>query len=75
AIFERAVAAAGAPAVRCAMVGDRLDNDILAAKRNGMRGVWMLRGEAPPEPTEDQLARVDGSVRSLTELPEALGRL
>ncbi|MGH2764373.1 MAG: HAD family hydrolase [Actinomycetota bacterium] len=39
AIFERAVAAAGAPAGRCAMVGDRLDNDVLAAKRNGMRGV------------------------------------
>ena len=74
-IFEHALATAGAPAERCAMVGDRLDNDIVAAKRHGMRGVWLLRGEAPPEPTEEQLARADASVRTLEELPEALGRL
>jgi putative hydrolase of the HAD superfamily len=74
-IFEHALAEAGAPAERCAMVGDRLDNDVLAAKRHGMRGVWMLRGEAPPAPTEDQLARVDVAVRTLDELPAALGRL
>ena len=74
-IFEHALRAAGAPAVRCAMVGDRLDNDVLAAKRHGIRGVWLLRGEAPPEPTEEQLARVDASVRTLDELPAALDRL
>lgn len=71
-IFEHALAQAGVPAARCAMVGDRLDNDILAAKRHGMRGVWMLRGEAPPQPTEEQLSRVDASVRTLEELPAAL---
>jgi HAD superfamily hydrolase (TIGR01549 family) len=74
-IFEHALNEAGVPAERCAMVGDRLDNDILAAKRHGMRGVWMLRGEAPPAPTEDQLARVDAAVRALDELPAALSRL
>jgi HAD superfamily hydrolase (TIGR01662 family) len=74
-IFEHALREAGAPAGRCAMVGDRLDNDVLAAKRHGMRGVWMLRGEAPPTPTEEQLARVDASVHTLDELPAALGRL
>ena len=57
------------------MVGDRLYNDVLAAKRHGMRGVWMLRGEAPPAPTEEQLARVDAAVRTLDELPEALDGL
>jgi putative hydrolase of the HAD superfamily len=71
-IFEHALREAGAPATRCAMVGDRLDNDVLAAKRHGMRGVWLLRGEAPPEPTEEQLARVDTAVRTLEELPAAL---
>lgn len=74
-IFGHAIREAGVPPARCAMVGDRLDNDILAAKRHGMRGVWLLRGEAPPEPTEEQLARVDASVRTLEELPAALGRL
>ncbi len=75
AIFEHALAEADAPAARCAMVGDRLDNDVLAAMRHGMRGVWLLRGEAPPEPTDDQLARVDAAVRTLGELPGVLLRL
>lgn len=74
-IFEHALSEAGSPAARCAMVGDRLYNDVLAAKRHGMRGVWMLRGEAPPAPTEEQLARVDATVHTLDELPAALDRL
>ena len=75
AIFEHALAEADAPATRCAMVGDRLDNDVLAAMRHGMRGVWLLRGEAPPEPTDEQLAAVDAAVRTLAELPGILLRL
>ena len=34
-----------------------------------MRAVWMLRGEAPDEPTEAQLSEADGWVRDLTEIP------
>lgn len=75
AIFEHALAEAGVPGDRCAMVGDRLDNDIVAAKRHGMRGIWLLRGEAPDEPDASQLAQVDAAIRSLEELPEALARL
>lgn len=74
-IFGHALAQAGAPPERCAMVGDRLDNDIVAAKRHGMRGVWILRGEAPPVPSAEQLARTDATVRSLDELPRALAQL
>lgn len=74
-IFQHALREAGVPASRCAMVGDRLDNDVVAAKRHGMRGVWLLRGEAPPEPTKRQLARVDASVHTLEELPETLRSL
>jgi putative hydrolase of the HAD superfamily len=74
-IFEHALKEAGVSSKRCVMVGDRLDNDVLAAKRHGMRGVWMLRGEAPPAPTEEQLASVDASVHTLEELPAALGDL
>ena len=71
-IFEHALAQAGAPTGRCAMIGDRLDNDIAAAKAQGMWAVWVLRGEAPDEPTPDQLAVADAAVRTLTELPAAL---
>ena len=74
-IFQHALAEAGVPARRCAMVGDRLDNDVLAAKRHGMRGVWLLRGEAPSKPTEEQLAGVDASALTLEELPAVLASL
>jgi putative hydrolase of the HAD superfamily len=75
AIFEWALQEAGSPAERCAMVGDRLDNDVVPARRQGMKGVWLLRGEAPDDPTPQQLAWADLSVRSLGDLPVGLGRL
>ncbi len=74
-IFEHALREAGSPPERCAMIGDRLDNDIVAAKANGMRAVWLLRGEAPDEPTPEQLRVPDAVVRALTELPAALAGL
>lgn len=74
-IFRAALEAAAVPPDRCAMVGDRLDNDIAPAAAQGMRGVWLLRGEAPDDPTPEQLSRADAAVRTLLELPEAVGRL
>lgn len=75
AIFHAAVQEAGVPAARCAMVGDRLDNDIIPARAEGMRTVWLLRGEAPDQPTTEQLHNADTAIRSLTELPDTLMRL
>jgi HAD superfamily hydrolase (TIGR01549 family) len=75
AIFEHALAEAGSPPERCVMVGDRLDNDIVAARRHGLRGIWLLRGEAPDRPTREQLAQADAAIRSLQELPAALASL
>ncbi|MDQ3991495.1 MAG: HAD family hydrolase [Actinomycetota bacterium] len=75
AIFRAALELAGAPGERCAMVGDRLDNDMAPARAHGMRTVWLLRGEAPTDPTPAQLAGADAAIRSLEELPEALARL
>lgn len=74
-LFEYALNQADVPAERCAMVGDRLDNDIIPAKRHGLWGVWMLRGEAPDQPSDEQLAQADAAVHTLTELPGALERL
>lgn len=74
-IFKAALDAADVPARRCAMVGDRLDNDIVPARSAGMRAIWLLRGEAPDEPTSEQLAGADAAVRSLLELPEELAQL
>jgi putative hydrolase of the HAD superfamily len=75
AIFRWALQEAGCPGDRCAMVGDRLDNDMVPAKRHGMKGVWLLRGEASDDPTTRQLARADLAVRTLEELPAGLAGL
>lgn len=74
-IFRHALDRAGVPAERAVMAGDRLDYDIRPARGLGMRTVWVLRGEAPDDPTPEQLAEADASVRSLAELPETLERL
>lgn len=74
-IFRHALAAAGVAAARCVMIGDRLDNDIVPAKEHGMRAIWLLRGEAPDEPSTEQLAHADAAVRTLTEVPDALAAL
>jgi HAD superfamily hydrolase (TIGR01549 family) len=75
ALFELSVVAAGVAPGASVMVGDRLDYDMRPAALVGMRTVWMLRGEAPDEPTPDQLAETDGAIRSLSELPAELERL
>lgn len=74
-IFAHAIEQAGVEPSRAAMVGDRLDYDVRPAKAVGMRAVWLLRGEAPQDPTPEQLAEPDAAVRSLVDLPDALDRL
>ena len=74
-VFELAAKAAGVDAAAAVMVGDRLDYDVRPAKSVGMRAIWMLRGEAPDEPTAEQLEEADDAVRSLDELPAALARV
>jgi FMN phosphatase YigB (HAD superfamily) len=56
-------------------VGNRLDTDIRPARGIGMRTVWMLRGEAPPAPTANQLDEPDAVITTLTGLPAVLARL
>jgi polyol permease family len=74
-IFQYALDQAGVPASRAVHVGNRLDSDIRPAKRLGLRTVWILRGDAPPAPTLEQLAEPDGVVTSLIGVPTALSRL
>ncbi|GAA2781273.1 HAD family hydrolase [Saccharopolyspora taberi] len=75
AIFEHALREAGVDPGRAVHVGNRLDTDVRGARRVGLRTVWVVRGEAPPEPTPEQLAEPDVAVFSLAELPDALDRL
>ena len=71
-LFSHVLYVAGVAPPRAAMVGDRLDYDVRPARTAGMHAIWVLRGEAPDEPTSEQLSEADASVRSLDELPAAL---
>lgn len=74
-IFAQAVREAGCRPDQAVFVGNRLDNDLRPAKAVGLRTVWLLRGEAPPEPTAEQLDEPDAVIATLAELPAALERL
>lgn len=75
AIFEHALRETGVPAENAVHVGNRLDTDVRGAHRVGLRAVLVLRGEAPPDPTAEQLREPDAAVASLAELPEVLAQL
>lgn len=68
AIYDRALAIAGARPEEAFMVGDRLDADILGAKRLGLHAVW--RRTEHPQPIVD--AAPDATVTDLTELPAVI---
>jgi putative hydrolase of the HAD superfamily len=74
-IFQYALDQSGVPASRTVHIGNRLDSDIRPAKRLGLRTVWILRGDAPPAPTLEQLGEPDAVVTSLIGVPTALSRL
>jgi polyol permease family/HAD superfamily hydrolase (TIGR01509 family) len=74
-IFRRALEQVAVPAERAVHVGNRLDNDIRPARRVGMQTIWMLRGDAPPAPTVEQLFEPDAVIISLNGLGVALSRL
>ncbi len=71
-LFSQVLYTAGVAPTRAVMLGDRLDYDVRPAKMAGMRTVWVLRGEAPDDPTPAQLAEPDASVRTLAEIPAML---
>lgn len=71
-LFSHVLYTAGVSPARTAMVGDRLDYDVRPAKTAGMRALWVLRGEAPDDPTPAQLSEADAAVRDLTEVPALL---
>ena len=71
-LFAHVLYLAGVSPTRTVMIGDRLDYDVRPAKTAGMRAIWVLRGEAPDEPTSAQLAEPDAHVQTLDEVPEML---
>ena len=71
-LFSHVLSTAGVSPASTVMLGDRLDYDVRPAKAAGMHAVWVLRGEAPDEPTPVQLEQADASVDDLGEVPALL---
>jgi FMN phosphatase YigB (HAD superfamily) len=70
AIFERALELTGVSAGDAVMVGDRMDADILGAKRLGLRAVH--RRTADPDAMRDVGVTPDAVIDDLTTLPAVL---
>jgi len=75
AFFARALELMGSPdPSTVAHVGDRVDNDVIAARRNGLRSVWLRRGPWG-RLQEDTRGDAELTISSLDELAERLGEL
>jgi HAD superfamily hydrolase (TIGR01549 family) len=71
--FAKVVAEAGVPAEEIAYVGDRVDNDVLPARRARMLAVFLRRGPwGYIQASWPEAEQADISIQSLAELPEAL---
>ncbi|MCZ2837922.1 HAD family hydrolase [Modestobacter sp. VKM Ac-2985] len=71
-LFTWCLTRAGARPEQAVHIGNRLDTDVRPAAALGLGTVWVLRGEAPDEPTREQLAEPDLAVRSLDGLAARL---
>jgi putative hydrolase of the HAD superfamily len=71
-MWKRALEETGVRADRAVHVGNRIDNDIRPAKQAGLHTIWLLRGEAPPSPTIEQLTEPDAIVTTFSGVLNAL---
>jgi FMN phosphatase YigB (HAD superfamily) len=71
-LFTWCLDQAGCAPEEAVHVGNRLDTDVRPAAALGIGTVWVLRGEAPDDPTPEQLAEPDLAVRDLTGLADVL---
>ncbi|WP_270354353.1 HAD family hydrolase [Microbacterium testaceum] len=58
-LFQWCLERAGTDATRAVHIGNRLDNDVRPASALGLRTVWVLRGEAPDDPSPHERAEAD----------------
>lgn len=73
-IFEIALERAGCKSEEAAMVGDRLDNDIVPANEIGMYSIWIKRGNWKDACPREEPEQPDMTVESLSEICEKVLR-
>ena len=71
-IFKIALERAGCKINEAAMVGDRLDNDIVPANEIGMYTIWIKQGNWKDACPREELEHPDMTIESLRELCERL---
>ena len=74
-IFELALEGLGVSASETIHIGNRIDTDVLPAKKLGFKTIWVRRGEANPEPTASDLAEPTFVVDDLLNVPELIQTL
>ena len=74
-IFELALAELGTTGAQTIHIGNRIDTDVIPAKSLGFKTVWILRGEANPTPSEEDLKVPDIVAKNLTNLAEQIAKL
>jgi HAD superfamily hydrolase (TIGR01458 family) len=75
AFFAAALAHLGASAARTLMVGDDIENDVLAAQRQGLTGALVRTGKYLPRALENASGTPDHILASFADVPELLDRL
>jgi ribonucleotide monophosphatase NagD (HAD superfamily) len=74
AFFEFAVAGLEVPAADALMVGDDVDNDVIAAQRCGLTGVLVRTGKYNARALAAATAEPDHVIDSVADLPALLAR-
>ncbi|MEU6656481.1 HAD-IIA family hydrolase [Streptomyces sp. NPDC046900] len=74
AFFEAALAHVGVGADRALMVGDDVENDVLAAQRAGITGILVRTGKYLPQTLRAASGEPDHVIDSFADLPALLGR-
>lgn len=67
-IFEIALERSNCEPVNSIMIGDRIDNDIIPAKRMGMITIWIKQGFGQYWNIKEEIEKPDFVVNNLTEL-------
>lgn len=65
-----AVERLGIPATHCVMIGDRLETDMMMARRNGLTSVLTLTGVTTTAMLEKSRVQPDYVIKDLREIPE-----
>jgi putative hydrolase of the HAD superfamily len=74
-IFELAIKELAVDPTKAIHIGNRIDTDVVPAKKLGMKTVWVRRGEANPDPSADDLKQADITVNDLSNLPALIAAL